>query len=456
MALSILLTGCMGCGLGEESPQSTTTVVSEGFIGMCGTDYVSNVRTMHQIPGVLIDQTGYDPVAAKEVIFYGSRLSAHYSICDADTGEVVYSGVIQNIEDVAGTDQTPASESEHTISDHKIGYGDFTEFQTEGRYYIKTDYIGESYPFEIRTQISEEQYRSMLSAYEEIFRESTGSYVEGSLYENASVIADLILSYRLYPEIFTDDLSPTSGGNGIPDLLDMIKIYIDWVLDLQIDTIHGSELASYAGILAEFSQIYKEFDNSYAKDCRSAAEAVYSTMQTEMNAEMQTETQDELADSENGSVYFYATVQLYLVTGYNRYHQAVKEMLSDESGIDGDENFLLLGWVGYLSGKKGVDLALCSQIMEQLMNQCEAISAQSRDNSFHICDSDIPRMLQKLQYLAVMDYAVSSQEYRTILESHYHYILGANPQAVNYRDAFDARQNAMLLFVMSEIAESGL
>ena len=69
LALSILLTGCMGCGLGEESPQSTTTVVSEGFIGMCGTDYVSNVRTMHQIPGVLIDQTGYDPVAAKEVIF---------------------------------------------------------------------------------------------------------------------------------------------------------------------------------------------------------------------------------------------------------------------------------------------------------------------------------------------------------------------------------------------------
>ncbi len=47
------------------------------------------------------------------------------------------------------------------------------------------------------------------------------------------VLADLLFAYQNNPAIWTDDFGIPESGNGVPDLLDEIKVELDWLLKMQ-------------------------------------------------------------------------------------------------------------------------------------------------------------------------------------------------------------------------------
>lgn len=87
-------------------------------------------------PGILIDQAGYRTEDKKVAIFRGKTLPAAFYVYNEKTGETVYEGGLE----VKGEDGTTGEQ---------IGYATFTELQTPGEYYIKSDILGYSYSFSI-------------------------------------------------------------------------------------------------------------------------------------------------------------------------------------------------------------------------------------------------------------------------------------------------------------------
>ncbi|MFN3404307.1 MAG: glycoside hydrolase family 9 protein [Cytophagaceae bacterium] len=55
-------------------------------------------------------------------------------------------------------------------------------------------------------------------------------------------VQDLLLAYEENPSVWTDDFGIPESGNGVPDILDEVKVELDWVLKMQQATGNGSVL----------------------------------------------------------------------------------------------------------------------------------------------------------------------------------------------------------------------
>ncbi|MBQ8326394.1 MAG: glycoside hydrolase family 9 protein [Lachnospiraceae bacterium] len=456
MVTALCLTGCEKKEVIEEEvyvPVSKEKV----FQGMCGETSTIQVSMPTQQPSILVDLHGYETQDEKIAIFRGANLETEYYICDALTDEVMYIGVL--------TEQVY-----HEQDDEYISYGDFTGFKGEGTYYIKTDVIGESYFFTISQDVKKATFRSLLAEFDNTYSElAQNSYTAGCLLEPTIISADLMFSYRLYPGIYTDDLIEKYSANKIPDVLEMIKIYTDWLLTLDTSLMLGDDLAAYAGVLSEFYEAYREFDRTYANSCKKAAENAYGILEDLEDTQVKPELK------------FYADAGLYNVTGYNKYNKAAKayleevlarEEISTEKSNEMAEAFDLLGKVSYISGTKGVDIKLCADIMNEFMDASEQVSGISKESPYRVYSEDMIAILRELQKMVIVDFAVSSQEYRNVLENHYHYILGRNKELINYlvmpQESLTESQNqeqikikpgtwesALFVLMITEIMESG-
>ena len=47
-------------------------------------------------------------------------------------------------------------------------------------------------------------------------------------------------------------------------------------------------------------------------------------------------------------------------------------------------------------------------------------------------ESDFGRLLEDMRCLTITDHIIYNHEYTTIIENHAHFLMGANPKAVNY------------------------
>lgn len=441
--VSIILCVCLLGGCKNNDSGFGQTNSNDGPIkGMAGNSPELSYEVIPQVPNVLVDQVGYKCSSVKIAIFRGNNLSETFDIIDSQTKEVVYTGKI-------------AGKIYNEELDEYTSYGTFTEFEVEGNYYIQTSIIGQSYPFSIGKNPYQPIFIATCKGFYESFLNRNGqTYSDNIVVEDSKVITNLLLSYVLYPDLFGDDLDIPESDNGIPDILDMIKYKTDWFLTIQIDKMSGDDLASYAGILAKFSQIYKLYDNSYSSQCLKAAESAYQMLDS--------------VELVNDSLKYFAAVELYIATSYNKYHIVAKEYINEEIGINNDLCFELYGNIGYLSGNRGIDTVLCGKIIDNLMDRAEKIAKSSSDSEYLVCHHNEDEILEEMQYLAIIDYVITNQEYVTVQENHLHYLLGRNPQGISYineagyissseasfsiseQSSFDAE----LILLMSEILES--
>ena len=112
---------CAGCGIpasGIRNPDTEST--AGGKISCMESTPVVDYVVPQLVPNILVDTAGYRTTGAKRAVVKGKQLPDGFDLVDAETGEVVFSGPLENVE---------YSKEQELYS----GYADFGSFCKEGR-----------------------------------------------------------------------------------------------------------------------------------------------------------------------------------------------------------------------------------------------------------------------------------------------------------------------------------
>ena len=135
LVVLLFLTALFGCGSGGGEDERRETQGTEPL--SMETAPVIDYEVPVVLPGILVDRIGYEAASYKTAVVRGSSLPTRFRIVNADTGEVVYTG---SLEQQGYDNQTKEYNS----------YGDFSALTEEGVYYMECDILGRSYSFEIK------------------------------------------------------------------------------------------------------------------------------------------------------------------------------------------------------------------------------------------------------------------------------------------------------------------
>lgn len=439
VSLCVCLIG--GCGQKssnqsqEEQPQGE--VIRVGYTGMAGESPQLHYQVDTMYPLVLIDRIGYAAGSKKVAVFVGGENGAGYDIIDSKTGKTVYSGKMT----YAGTEDSRQD---------TVCYGMFTEMVEEGAYYIRSDKLGESYPFVIGDGMYSELFRNICLSLEQHW-DGHETYDAELLMQDARTLSNLLIAYECYTGVFGDDTGCAYSGNTVPDLLDLAAVRVKKIASLDRSRLTDAQLAAYTGILAKFAQDYKVADASFSSECLAAAQLGYAAL-----------TKRELGDMDAGLL-FYAASELYRATGYAVYHDVIRSYRRDQGGSGSKDPGVMefYGNIAYVTSKHRVDMKLCDEIVRTMLRDVEEIAASYNENPYMTLQEQMGEVCEDLVKLVVVNYVISSYEYVTVQENQLHYLLGRNPRGAGwaYRTADgivtdNAEQASALVLLLCEIVKS--
>jgi len=436
---------------------------------------VSDFDAQGASPLVLVDQNGYMIGAVKEAIVISDNTLQNFEIKRTSDDSTVFTGSLEK--------SKKGSNNESTF------YATFTDFQTEGEYYIYVDGCGQSPAFTIGEDVYEDIYKSALKQFylnrcgvslpseyagdmsRGICHSSIATLQENSaitldvtggwhINENADrdvvtgckVIDNMLLAYEMNKNSFTDDVGIPESGNGIPDILDEVKFEIDWLLKMQTDDggVYASALTDaengenltladivvtpvsatatidFAASLAYFSYIYEEYDADFAAVCLEKAKLSFDCFKGFASASDYDES-------------FLAAAILYRITGEKKYENVLALYFQNESFYESftvNENYFL-GGVTYLMTNQKVNTSICSQLMNKLMERAETIVNESTSSNYmiYIQSEDISELtsdiITNMLCMSVTNHILSSSEYTMLIEDHAHFLLGRNMYGAN-------------------------
>lgn len=479
LVLNLILVTFTGCGAIGDLPKNALQGREEtdDFTSL-GLSPEFNYEVPESLPSILVDQVGYAKRSNKIAMINGEQPPDTFAIIDAKTGREVYTGQIEE----KGYDEAAKA---------YISYADFTDFTTEGTYYIQAAEIGQSYLFAIADEPYEALFTKVFKQYyynrcgltlsaqlageaahnachsreaqmkEEamIKRDVSGGWHVDEIgsrdvVKGCQTINSMLLAYELYPDAFGDVIGIPESGNGIPDVLDEVKYEIDWLLKMQdaksgavyasvssvdnkttgyilyIDGITMDATIHFAATMAKFSYLYQSYDLEFATLCLKASDRAYRYVQMY------------LADVSREQ-YFFAASELYRATGGYQYHMVVKDYLTQNTEPDLENDFAFWGCVTYLSTKQKVDVNLCSAVIQDLMRKVESISYASKASKLLVGVDERQGghsgLLRDMARLTVVDHIITNHEYATVLENHLHYMLGRNLSSISYLNGVGGR-----------------
>lgn len=482
LCIALLFSGCISDSTGQKDYEDT------GLGSMNPTPDLSYEVPL-SVPHILVDQVGYTTDGGKTVIMRGADLPDKFDVINVDTNEVVYTGVIKE------------KERENTAGD-LIGYGDFTDLNEEGNYYIQGSILGRSYEFIISDDVYDETFKDAVDILGEVQLKKINVTLPKERSEQAEIIMQggwitdkngnqdiklasevmvtVLTAYELYPGSF-ENTNEGADGTEPPLLLQYLKQQTEWMQNLQDEKtggIYGGIIAdtdnvvtaysmadidqeattAYAAALAKFSYSYKKYDQQYADSCLKSADRAWKYINNQQH-----EHKEALKE-----MILSAAAELYRASGWQTYHTAAKKIL--ETGPDvTSSDWAAYGSVTYLTTRHAVDKKYCESIMKQLMSRAEKISAASRVGAYltegNPDFTDTKDLLWNMVILSIVDYVITNHEYATVIENYQHYFSGCNRSAVclvneegcdsiGAADAGiqdDLRLNAYHIFMLSRI-----
>lgn len=334
-----------------------------------------------------VNQVGYKPDDVKKVVATIHDPVESFNICDAATGEVVYTGKF-------ATDYVMS-----TNGDGRTFTGDFSDFDTEGEYYISADGIEDnSYNFTIGKNVFDDVAKSTVRMLYlqrcgcELDKELAGKFahkechtgkakiygtedyidVSGGWHDagdygryivaGAKTVADLFLTYEDSSRSRGDDYDIPESGNGIPDILDEARYELDFMLKMQaanggvyhkvtcavfpgtvmpeeetdeliVCPISTAATGDFAAVMAKASVIYKDIDADFASECLEASKKAYAYLEANAGADKtgfinpSDISTGEYPDDHISDEYLWAAVELYLVTGDASYQDKIIDLI---------------------------------------------------------------------------------------------------------------------------------
>ncbi len=217
---------------------------------------------------------------------------------------------------------------------------------------------------------------------------------------NADTLSSLLYAYRVNPAVFTDDFGIPESGNGLPDLLDEVKVQLDWLVKMQaadggvyvkmgsIDY-NGAKSKRYYGPectgatiasamnYAHAARVYSQFPQwkAFADDLARRAERGWAYYRTHPRTYKSDTGEIKSGNASRGPdeqdrTEAMAAIHLFALTGKREYNAAVVKLapktrqLSEGTWSPYDAG-MTEALTDYLS-LPGADTTLCARIRKQL------------------------------------------------------------------------------------------
>ncbi|MBR2408495.1 MAG: glycoside hydrolase family 9 protein [Lachnospiraceae bacterium] len=471
----------LNCGTqGEAVPEHTIYLDNVAVSVVENTDYAKSEETYE--PAIRIDQVGYQPGSVKKAVFCDLVGAQEFSVVNAETEEVVYTGEIYG--------------EKYTKSANEINsFGDFSEVKDAGSYYVACGEV-KSHVFEIEVSLYDELLDDMVRMFylqrcgcevvddvfghgachtgiakiygtEETIDVSGGWHDAGDygryVVPAAKSVADLLYAYETAGEgAYSDDLGIPESGNGIPDLLDEVRYELEWMLKMQAENggvyhkvscynfpgfvmpeketaplyvtpVSTTATADFCATMAMAYEFYYEIDPTFAEGCLAAAEKAWAFLEANPNLIFENPAAISTGSYEDGSdkdERYWAAAQMYRATKDAKYMTALKEM-STKNGMD----WTTVGDYGNIAilTMEGVDKesSVYSKAYKAIMDQADRFAKTSASNVYGTANTSFNwgSNMTVSNYGAVLGlaYALTGEEkYFDAAEANLHYLLGCN------------------------------
>lgn len=391
---------------------------------------VSMVRTM-------VDRNGYLPDREKYVLFVGENITGEFRVIRETDWEVVYTGTIQKT----------AMEGDARFVN--IGIGDFSTVTEPGNYYIEQDQVGRSYTFAISETAYEPVFQGLL---QNILTElpSAEAVTAADICDVSFGMHSMMLALQCHGVLFEKD------NNLVMQLLELAE----WLMSFQDETTGSmfedyEATAAFCGVLTQSAAAFGKYDANVSKEFTAAAKKAWIWM--EKNPDMA---------EEYSSAQFYAATQFYKTEGTWGHKAVIEKYLQTRTTKITEDRFAFYGSVIYLNTIKGTNRDLCTQIMQELVDETEEISRKVKENPYLVYSNDIAQNLQKVLLICFVDYITPSNEYAVIIENTIHYLSGRNETGNRYLNESGTwlssdmtagktlEWNGILLFCLSDLLNS--
>lgn len=327
---------------------------------------------------IITNQVGYKCDSKKTAVFRNADNESKFSVVNADTNQVVYTGDLSN-----SINNTSAGETNKT--------GDFSSVTQPGKYYITCGNLDNSYTFEI----SDSVYSNLLDdSVRMLYLQRCGEAVTDSDFGHpachtgmatiygtndkidvsggwhdagdygryvvpaAKTIADLLYAYEANPNLYGDNIGIPESGNGTPDILDEARYELEWMMKMQradgavyhkvtcenfpgyvspeketapliVTPISTTATADFCASMALAYEFYKDIDADFANNCLERAERAWSFL--EANPDLIFKNPEDITTGDYGDLSdrderYWAAAQLYRATGNSKYETALSEM----------------------------------------------------------------------------------------------------------------------------------
>ena len=276
---AVYITSTQTCGV------LTPTDIPNNVIGYGRIDALAAVqRALNElhVPLIKIDQYGYPTSAIKVAMISDPQTGYNSSESYTPPGTIHVKDANSHISVFTGSPASWQAGATDALSGDKVWWFDFSSFTTPGTYYISDnlgerseDFVIDDDPYDqvletafktfyqqrcgvakLSTHIPSEFTDGICHAQDltckfindptnpALYKDLSGGWHDAGDYNkyvnfSYAPLMDLLTAYEMNPEAWNDDMNIPESGNGIPDLLDEVKVQTDWLIKMQDDTDGG-------------------------------------------------------------------------------------------------------------------------------------------------------------------------------------------------------------------------
>lgn len=470
---------------GEELPEHTI-YLDNVVLELVDDSNVDYSEILPYEPDIVVNQVGYKPASEKIAVFRDVTTETAFSVVNADTEEIVYTGELYD-------------ETQNASANETDFYGDFSAVTEPGTYYITCGDLDDSYAFEIADDV----YGALLDdSVRMLYLQRCGTEVVDDTFSHtachtgkatvygtndtidvsggwhdagdygryvvpgAKSVADLLYAYEANPELYSDAIGIPESGNGVPDILDEVRYELEWMLKMQAESggvYHKVTCANFPGyVMPEYEtgelivtpvsttatadfcasmamayEFYSEIDSEFAQTCLSAAQRAWAFLEENPNLifkDPEDITTGAYGDSFDKDERYWAAAQMYRATGEQTYLTALESM-SVQTGLD----WSTVGDYGNLAILTMKDADTSSTVYTRakasVLSQADRLAAATTNSPYGVAVSRFNwgsnMTVANAGIILGAAYQLTGENaYHTAAESNLNYLLGKNPNGV--------------------------
>jgi endoglucanase len=294
----------------------------------------------------------------------------------------------------------------------------------------------------------------------------------------AVTVSHLLYSYELFPQVYEDQLNIPESGNGVPDILNECRYELEWMLkmqradgglyhkvstrffapfimpeddksDLHIFRVTHCSTAAFAAAAAQAARIYKVFDSAFSEKLLSAAKKAWDWMIANPVFEPYTNppnvSSGTYGDASCEDELFWASAELYSVTGESCYLEALKKRVEnvDISKLGWRDTAGLGALCCLFNMKNKLDDDFLASLKKRFLSAADSALALSLQSGYgtalkaenYVWGSILP-ILNNAILMICACLLTGEEKYRNAAQNQFDYLLGINATGYSFVTGF--------------------